>query len=269
MVRKWIIGQLIVWLTVAGMPLPVVAIELVLTVSVPHPDAENGVATGRLRLGMLDTATDGFDPAVDLEAFPSPALTAVIRHLDYAPAQGMLWWDIRSKTFPQAWQIEVNSDQATAVVTVSASPPATVAEECSRTKWTLRDLQNGHTVDLASGPTRYSYSNSLGVARRFEVAASEALATAPLAPLSLWSPRQGRGSVYLAWSGSGGSAVRYHVYRDTGDGDIRLTPVPIATTSYVDTGVDRSKRSIYRIRAVIESGCESEFSSPLAVAPHR
>ncbi len=269
MARKWIIGQLIAWLTVAVMPLPVMAIELELTVSVPHPDAEGGLATNRLRLGMLDTATDGFDPVVDLEAFPSPALTAAIRHLDYAPAQGMLWWDIRSATFPQAWQVEVNSDQATAVVTVRGTPPATMADGCSRTRWTLRDLQSGQTIDLTSGPTTYSYDNSSGVTRRFEVAAAEELATAPLAPVNLWSPRQGRASVYLAWSGAGDSTVRYHVYRETGQGTARLTSTPVATTSYVDTGVDRTSLVTYRVSAVTESGCESGLSTALAVAPHR
>ncbi len=269
MARKWIMGQLIAWLTTVVMPLPVMAIELALTVSVPHPDAERGVATSRLRLGMLDTATDEFDPAVDLEAFPSPALTAAIRHLDYAPAQGMLWWDIRSATFPQAWQVEVNSDQAAAVVTVSGAPPATTRDGCSQTRWTLRDLQSGQTIDLRSGSTTYSYNNSLGVTRRFEVAAVEELATVPLAPVNLWSPRQGRASVYLAWSGAGDPAVRYHVYRDTGQGSARLTSAPIAATSYVDTGVDRADRVTYHVSAVTESGCESERSSALAVAPHR
>lgn len=268
MVRDRVVGQLLVWLWVVGMPVFASAADLALTVSVPHPGAESGVAVNRLRLGMLASATDAFDPAIDLEAFPASALTAAILHLDYAPAQGTLWWDIRSATFPQAWQVEVNSDQASALVTLSWTPPA-AETGCAQSRWTLRDIQTGQTIDLTSASANYTYTNAVGVTRRFEVAALQVLSAAPLAPTNLWSPRQGRSSVYLAWSGAGEPEIRYHVYRATNQGVVRLTSVPIANSTYLDTGADLGSAVSYRVTAVTESGCESAPSAALDLAPRR
>jgi hypothetical protein len=263
-------GSLVMWL---GLASAAAAAEVSLTVSTPSALAEGGMAQTRLRVGTVAGATSGFDTQWDVPAPPIPSsslvtLAAGIVAPSLLPDRQNLLWDFREEVFPQTWTIEVTSDQ-TAPVSLNWQTTAS-GNACVPIEWTLEDAFSGTRVGLnASSSDSYQYAGSNPRTRRFIVTADAPLAQeAPPVPGNLWSPRQGRGSVYLAWSGSG-SAVRYHVYRNTGDGDIRLTPVPIATTSYVDTGVDRSKRSIYRIRAVKESGCESEFSGALTVAPHR
>jgi hypothetical protein len=115
----------------------------------------------------------------------------------------------------------------------------------------------------------YEYHNTVGVTRRFVVSAAEVLAMSPATPRNLWSPRQGRASVYLAWAATGNTTVRYHVHRETDQGSVRLTATPIATTSYVDIGVDQTTAVTYRVTAVAESGCESDYSTALTLVPHR
>jgi hypothetical protein len=255
---------------VAGLaPLAVSAAEMRLTVSVPHPDAEGGIARNELRLGALPSATDDFDPALDLEAFLSVGLSAAVRHVEYPPAQQRLWWDMRAPGFPQMWEVEVTSDRLNANITLSGVAPTGVSNGCSGIRWTLRDVQTDQTTEFGPITTVYSYSNVPGVVRRFEVTLAEALATPPAPPSSLWSPRQGRASVYLAWSGSGDPSIRYHVDRETDEGVVRLTGAPIATTSFVDTNVDRTVRVSYRVTAVTSGGCESGSSAPLTLAPNR
>lgn len=267
--RRWIVTHLIGWLVAAVVPLCASAAEIRLTVSVPHPDADSGVATNQLRLGMLPAASDNFDPSLDLEAFPAPGLTAAVRHTEYPSAQQLLWWDLRAVEFPKVWEVEVSSDRSNASISLSAAAPATVPNECPGGRWALRDVQTNQTTEFGASATVYTYPNTPGVIRRFVVTAAEGLATPPAPPLNLWSPRQGRASVYLAWSSTAGSGLRHHVYREAGQGPVRLTATPIASTSYLDTGVDRTNPVTYRVTAVDESACESGFSAALTVVPHR
>jgi hypothetical protein len=75
--------------------------------------------------------------------------------------------------------------------------------------------------------------------------------------------------VYLAWTGGGDPAIKYHVYRETDQGTTRLTSSPIATTSYVDTGLDRTMPVTYHVTAVTGSGCESPQSDGHQLMPRR
>jgi fibronectin type 3 domain-containing protein len=75
--------------------------------------------------------------------------------------------------------------------------------------------------------------------------------------------------VYLAWSGSGGSIVGHHVYREDGQGRTRLTASPQSATSYLDAGLDVSKSVTYRVTAVDAQGCESAYSAETTIAPRR
>lgn len=271
MKRPWFSGLGSAVILGVSMASAALAAEVSLTVSIPSPLAEGGTASTQLRMGVVPGATTGFDSRRDVPAPPAPSESLVTLSAYVLPppmtSQSELLWDFREETLPQTWTVEVISDQ-TAPITLGWSATGS-GDACAPIEWHIEDQYSGARMNMGTGPEQYQYLGSSPRTRRFVVTV-EALPgqQAPSVPSNLWSPRQGRGSVYLAWSGSG-SAVRYHVYRDTGGGDIRLTPVPIATTSYVDTGVDRSIRSIYRIRAVIESGCESEFSSALTVAPHR
>jgi len=266
---QWV-GSLVVaaWALAA---LPALAAEVGLTVAVPFVAAEGGVAQNRLRLGLQAEATDAFDPRWDaVAAFPSAVLTAAIVRPGYPVGQRLLWWDVRGDTLPQTWDINVASDQPNAPITMTWTAPPTVADRCALVLWTLQDTLTSLTLDLATNPAPYHYTNQVGVSRRFVVtAASTPTATPPAPPFNLWSPRQGRSSVYLAWSGGGGSVVGYHVYREDGQGRARLTTSPQSATSYLDAGLDVSKPVTYRVTAVDAQGCESAYSAETTIAPRR
>ncbi len=251
--------------------LPANASEVNLTVSAPSEAAEGGIAQNHLRLGVESGATDSFDTQWDaVAAFPSAVLTAAIRHPGYSTGRQSLWWDVRGDTFPQVWDIEVVSDQADATISLSWIPPSTVAAQCAQAAWTLLDAQTGRTYDLAASPSTYSFTNQVGAPRRFIVTASSVpTATPPPQPFNLWSPRQGRASVYLAWSGPRDPGLRYHLYREDDRGRVRVTASPQSTTSYVDTGLDARGAVTYRVTAVDARGCESPYSAETVIAPRR
>lgn len=253
------------------MALPAHASEIDLTVSVPSQAAEGGMAQNHLRLGVEPGGTDNFDTSWDaVAAFPSDVLTAVIRHPSYPAGRQSLWWDVRGDTFPQVWDIEVTSDQADAAISLSWTPPSTVAAQCAQVAWTLQDALTGQTDDLAASPLPYSFTNHVGTPHRFIVTASSMpTATPPPPPFNLWSPRQGRASVYLAWSGPRDPGLRYHLYREDDRGRVRVTPSPQSATSYVDTGLDAKGAMTYRVTAVDARGCESPYSAETVIAPRR
>jgi len=265
----WIVTSLVASLAFGIGPSGASAAEIHLTVSVPHQDADGGVATNRLRLGMMPSASNAFDPSLDLEGFPAPGLSAVVRHPEYAAAHQSLWWDLRAEAFPQEWEVEVTSDRPNANVTVSGAAPPTVPNDCSQGQWTIRDRQTDQTLDFGAAPLTYQFSNTVGVARRFVISANAGPAMAPPAPQNLWSPRQGRGSVYLAWSGATRGDLKYHVYRQTDQGMVRLTTTPISAASYVAAGVDRAVSVTFLVTAVTGGGCESGYSAPLTLPAHR
>lgn len=267
--RRWIVTCLVVCLAGGVAPLGAAASEIRFTVSVPHPDADGGIATNQLRLGTAPSASDAFDPSLDLEALPSPGLSAVVRHPEYSSLHQSLWWDLRAPTLPQAWEVEVKSDRPNARITLSAPPLPTAPNACSESRWTVRDTETNQTLQLGPTAAVYSYLNTPGVVRRFTVSAAASVDAPPPPPHTLWSPRQGRASVYLAWAGTNSSAARYHVYRETDHGPVRLSATPITTASYVDTGVNRTLTVTYFVTAVGDSGCESGYSVPLTLAPHR
>lgn len=266
----WIV-RLLILTTAALSGIPVCdAAELRLKVSVPHDGAEGGTAVTRLRLGASPQASNGFDPAEDLEAISSPALSAVVRHSDYPAGQATLWWDIRHDDFPQVWSVEVGSDQPNAAVTLSGSFLSAAGQNgCLGSAWSLRDALTGDVVDLTAGSTDYSYRNTAGIVRRFEITATQDPSSPPLAPVNVWSPRQGRTSVYLAWSGATDPSLKYHVYRETDQGTTRLTTSPIIATAYLDAGADRTKITTYYVTTVTKSGCESPPSEGYPLTPHR
>jgi hypothetical protein len=249
------------------------AAEVALTVSTPSSMAEGGTAQTRLRIGVVTGATAGFDTRWDVPAPPTPSDSVVTLSAGVAPSPLLsdqpLLWDFREEVFPQTWTIDVTSDQS---VPVTLSWEATgSANACAPTRWVLEDSFSGARVDLNTGASHvYQYAGPSPRTRRFVVTAEAPSAQQPPpAPENLWSPRQGRASVYLAWAGTGNASVRYHVHRETDHGAVRLTATPIATTSYVDTGVDRTTTVTYRVTAVIEGGCESDYSSALTLGPHR
>ncbi|MEO6667491.1 MAG: hypothetical protein ABIO65_12070 [Nitrospiria bacterium] len=252
------------------------AAQLLLTVSTPAPLAESGTASVQLRLGLLPGATDGFDNRWDLVAPASPASTSTvsvgIEHPAYPSGRQSLVWDFRNETmFPQEWTVAIASDQS-APVTLTWTTPDAVVSSCTSIAWTLADLTDG-TVPLnlaSSAYSSYSFEPTAGSTRRLIVRASaSAITPPPLAPINFWSPRQGRSSVYLAWSGGGPVDRRYHVYREGAGGPIRLTVNPQRGTSYIDAAADTASSLTYWVTAVDGQGCESGRSVHAVVAPRR
>ena len=271
--RSQRLGQIGLLVMCLGTATAAAGADVALTVSIPSPLAEGGTAQTRLRMGVVAGATAGFDTQWDVPAPPTPSdsvvtLLAGVVPLPTLPDQQVLLWDFRGETFPQAWTIDVTSDQASPV---TLSWEATDGNACAPIAWTLEDMFSGSHVDLsASSSNAYQYMAPAPRTRRFVVTAEAPLAQQrPPAPQNLWSPRQGRASVYLAWSGGAMSEVRYHVYRLTDQGTVRLTTAPIGTSSFVVTGVDRTSPVTYHVTAVTESGCESTYSVPLTLSPHR
>jgi hypothetical protein len=123
---------------------------------------------------------------------------------------------------------------------------------------------------LDAAVREYHYSSPGPRTREFRITAAAAPGQSqPSSPTNLWSPRQGRASVYLAWSASGDSTITYHVYRETNQVSNRLTAAPIAATAYVDTGVDLTKPVTYHVTAVAATGCESPPSNGFSLMPRR
>jgi hypothetical protein len=271
--QRWTggLGVLMMWF---GMVSAATAAEVSLMVSTPSALAEGGTAQARLRIGVVAGATAGFDTQWDVPAPPTPSDSVVTLLAGVVPSpiladRQLLLWDFREETFPQTWTIDVTSDQASPV-TLSWQATGS-GNACVPVAWTLEDSFSGNRVDLnASSSHSYQYVAPEPRTRRFVVTAETPLVQQPrLAPRNLWSPRQGRASVYLAWSGGATGDVQYHVYRQTDQGTVRLTTTPIGTASYVVTGADRSTAVTYRVTAVTEGGCESDYSVPLTLPAHR
>ncbi len=266
----WDLGAVVVSL---GMASAALAADVSLTISIPSPVAEGGTASTQLRMGVVPGATAGFDTRWDVPAPPTPSENLVTLSAGIVtPPSGnnqQLLWDFRDETLPQSWTIKVTTDQPDPVTlgwttTGSGNP-------CSPLTWSMEDLYSGTRMDLdATVPHEYHYSGPVPRTREFMVTADAApTRPQPSSPTTLWSPRQGRASVYLAWSPSGDSSVNYHVYRETDQGSNRLTTSPIAATAYVDTGVDLTKPVTYYVTAIVPTGCESPRSNGYRVTPRR
>ncbi|MFZ5863544.1 MAG: hypothetical protein ACOYXR_11970 [Nitrospirota bacterium] len=225
-------------------------------------------------MGVVPGATAGVDTRWDVPAPLTPSATSLVTlSASIAPPPSVagqpLLWDFRGETLPQSWTILVTTDQPDPVTlgwTATGSGNA-----CVPVTWSLEDLYTGSRRDLAAATvSQYQYSGPGPRTREFVVTAAAApTQPQPSSPTSLWSPRQGRTSVYLAWSPSGEPSIMYHVYRETGQGATRLTSAPIAATAYVDTGADLTEPVTYSVSAVTGSGCESPRSAGYRVQPRR
>ena len=271
MKQRWsgTLGMVVVWFGVAGTAL---AADVSLTISIPSPLAEGGTASTQLRMGLVPGATSGFDTRWDVPAPPAPSGNVVTLSAGIQPpsvSNQQLLWDFREVALPQSWTINVTTDQPDSVTLAWTTTGS--GNACAPLTWSLEDLYSGARVDLdATAPGKYDYSGPTPRTRAFVIRADAApTQPQPSSPVNLWSPRQGRSSVYLAWSPSSGSSVRYHVYRENDQGKARLTLLPIAGTAYVDTGIDFTKPVTYYVTAVASTGCESPQSNAYRLTPRR
>ncbi|MFZ5875845.1 MAG: hypothetical protein ACOYXU_05485 [Nitrospirota bacterium] len=264
----WSLGA-VGWFVMAGAAL---AADVSLTISIPSPVAEGGTASTQLRMGTAPGATTGFDTRWDVPAPPTPSENVVTLAASIAPPPSVgaqqLLWDFRDETLPQSWTVNVTTDQPESVTlgwTATGSGNA-----CSPMTWSMEDLYSGTRMVLDAASREYQYSAPGPRTREFRITAAAAPAPPiPWSPANLWSPRQGRASVYLAWAPSQESSITYHVYRETDQGATRLTPSPIAATAYVDKGIDLTKPVTYYVTAVTTTGCESPRSNGYRLTPRR
>ena len=114
--------------------------------------------------------------------------------------------------------------------------------------------------DLAANTTYYyqlESCNGNGCSDRSrEVSAT----TAPATPLNPTAAAQSDGAVSITWSAVAG-AMHYKLYRATVSGGL-LTPIggEIATTEYVDRGLDANTSYYYRLESCNDNGCSGRSS---------
>jgi fibronectin type 3 domain-containing protein len=70
-------------------------------------------------------------------------------------------------------------------------------------------------------------------------------------------------SVNLSWKASTSSVVGYNIYRHGPSGVVKLNPVPVTGTSYVDRTVQPGQTYFYVTKAVSAKGAESTASNEI------
>jgi hypothetical protein len=246
-------------------PLPsVLAADWQATVTFSVADPIGGRAVQPLTAGMRVTALDGFDNTWDAIAMKGNTLAAYFYHPGDTGHE-FLARDVRFSSYPKQWDLYVDSDQDGQPVMMGWSLPQTAMGACLGIALTMTDVTAGAPVDLTQAG--YTYANSAGVSRRFQLTASQVVETPPQQPVNLFSPRVGASSVLLAWTGTANPAVvGYHIYRkDPGStGYKRRTVAPAPTAKYIDTDVAPGDY-FYLVTSTSATGCESNPSNALAV----
>ena len=114
--------------------------------------------------------------------------------------------------------------------------------------------------DLAANTTYYyqleSCNDNMCSDRSREVSAT----TAPATPLKPTAATQSDGAISITWSAVA-DATHYKLYRATVSGGL-LTPIggEIATTEYVDRGLDANTSYYYRLESCNDNGCSGRSS---------
>ncbi len=143
--------------------------QVALKVSVPDSASDGEVAYNRLVAGTGESATDGFDNALDIRALlygdaPVQAYFAHAGDAGYDINSQQLWQDVRPLNLPLEWRIEVIAGSGR-TVTFSWAPPAGGAS-CATNQFVLWDADGQLPLtDLcATGPLTYAGD---GQTRRF------------------------------------------------------------------------------------------------------
>lgn len=228
----------------------------------------------KLVAGADSSATDGFDNLYDFSALSagpqgSAAQTSLTTqvyfyHPDYAGAAQLLLQDIRSDNFTSSknWQLTVSSDQ---IGMFRWDWIIQARNSCQQYGMTLTDVSDGRSVDLSSASS-FDFSQN-GSMRSFELTVNALGPRLPInKPLGLWSPRQGSESVFLSWL-SEGTGITYRLFRSetSGGGYMSVTNTPIQENYFIDRGLLSGKTYYYAVKAVNGDGCESDYSTEVAV----
>lgn len=247
---------------------------MVLNFSVPDPFAPNGALQGRLILGVDPTADDNFNNRWDTIAFPAGPLQATFPHPEYLDndeytgGSELLWQDIRSNSqASHIWNIDVLSDRPGANTVISWSFN-TSSNLCQHPVIRLTDTTHGVTTEITPGNGSYTFQNGTDPTTRLAVDFTQgSISPPPAPPANLWSPRHGKGSVLLSWSGSNDANVGYHLFRRTASQTTytQITSQPITSLSFLDGNLSPGETYFYKATALNTDGCSSSDSNEVSV----
>jgi fibronectin type 3 domain-containing protein len=91
----------------------------------------------------------------------------------------------------------------------------------------------------------------------------------PAAPTGLHVTAESNAQVSLAWNTVSGSA-NYNVYHSplSGGGWVKVNTLPVAATSFTNTGLNNGETYYYIVRALDALGNESNLSNEVSALPH-
>ncbi|MCG3116482.1 MAG: fibronectin type III domain-containing protein [Candidatus Manganitrophus sp. SA1] len=248
---------------------------MVLNFSIPDPLAPNGAFQNRLILGVDPFADDRFNNQWDTVALPAGPLQATFphpeypSHPDYIAGSEWLWQDIRSNDQPShIWDIDVSSDRAGANIILSWTFK-TADNLCQRPVVRLIDATRGVTTEISPGGGSYAFPNGDQPTRLVVDFTEGASAPPPPPPTNLWSPRQGKESILLSWSGLIESdLLGYHLFRRASGQTAytQITSQPVTSLSFLDGNLSPGETYFYKVTAVNPDGCSSGDSNEISVA---
>lgn len=247
--------------------------QMSFTVSVPDSNTEGGLLTNRLEAGEQSTATDLYDNALDVVAFPSGPVQAAFTHegeTTYPGSLQLLWRDIREDGIPKSWTLKVSSRQSGAPITVAwTNPPSISSDACDSVEVEFQDQTTGQAIDLDSS-SRYAYDSTGSVSspeiRYFTLTISRIPQNAPAAPTGLRVGQPGffhHRFIRLQWEPDPPTNLAgYYVWRSTtnGSGYVRINAAPSLKNWYLDKQVRTGETYYYVVTAVGTNGCESPIS---------
>lgn len=249
--------------------------HMVLHFSTPDPFATHGAVQSRLILGVDPAADDDFNNQWDTIALPAGPLQATFSHPEYLNDAGYisgserLWSDIRSSGKPShTWEMEIFSEEPGAPILLSWTFN-TAADLCRHPVVRLIDATREAIIEISPGGGAYTFPSGVDGTRLAVVFTEGAAALPPPPPTNLWSPRQGRESVLLSWSGLSDPNIRgYHLFRRAANQSAyaRITTQPVASLSFLDGNLSPGERYFYKATAVNTDGCMSGDSNEISVA---
>jgi hypothetical protein len=272
--KKFFIITLITLTTTLGPASMAGALDwyLVLNFSIADPFAPNGVLQSRLILGVDSTADDQFNNQWDTVALPAGPLQATFPHpeylnsADYIAGSEWLWQDIRSNSqSSHTWNMDLFSDRLGTNTTLSWTFN-TSGELCQRPIVRLIDATRNVTTEI-SGNGSYTFPNGVDPTRLVVDFTQGVAAPPPAPPTNLWSPRQGKESILLSWSGPGESQG-YHLFRRAASQTAysRITSQPVTSLSFLDGNLSPGETYFYKVTAVNVDGCSSGDSNEISVS---
>lgn len=139
--------------------------QINIDVSTADPNADTGIASNKLYIGMDPAATDGYDNKFDTIALlgsPKQApIHAYLFHSEYPVEQQKLWRDFRGDSLPQEWELEIESG--------AISNPINIIWEINAPNhynFILIDKDTGQEIDITQS-TEHSYTNNATLSKKF------------------------------------------------------------------------------------------------------